>query len=63
MFTRFFDVFVYSSGEMMDLNDLIDPALGIMLFEARGIHDHGQIVVNGGRGSSRTRDTFTAEIA
>ena len=40
--------FLYSNGQMMDLNDLIDPSLGITLTEATGINDHGQIVANGG---------------
>ena len=38
--------FVYSNGQMMDLNALIDPALGVTLLEGRGINDSGQIVAN-----------------
>lgn len=32
---------------MVDLNNLIDPTLGITLTEAAGINDHGQIMTNG----------------
>jgi uncharacterized repeat protein (TIGR02543 family) len=38
--------FIYSST-MTDLNDLIDPLSGWMLYEATGINDAGQIVGNG----------------
>jgi hypothetical protein len=34
----------------MDLNNLVDPALRITLFEAAGINDNGQIVANGSTG-------------
>jgi len=43
--------FVYLDGPMLDLNNLIDPALGStvgVLHEATGINDRGQIIVNGG---------------
>jgi uncharacterized membrane protein len=43
--------FVYLNGQMLDLNNLIDPALEStvgVLHEATGINDRGQIVVNGG---------------
>ncbi len=40
--------FLYSSGQMMDLNDLINPTLGISLSRATAINDSGQIVANGG---------------
>jgi probable HAF family extracellular repeat protein len=36
--------FLYSNGQMTNLNDLIDPALGIMLSGAGGINNSGQIV-------------------
>jgi hypothetical protein len=32
---------------MLDVNNLIDSALGITLINARGINDEGQIVANG----------------
>ncbi|MBV9939043.1 MAG: hypothetical protein JO150_11110, partial [Acidobacteriaceae bacterium] len=38
--------FLYSKGQLQDLNDLIDPALHLILQEAKAINDHGQIVVN-----------------
>lgn len=38
--------FLYSNGHMMDLNTLIDPSLGLTLYEATGINDKGQIVTN-----------------
>src|SRR5207302_1053292 len=38
----------YSDGQITDLNDLIDPALGIRLTAAVGINDNGQIVADGG---------------
>ena len=31
---------------MIDLNDVIDPALGLTLTSATGINDRGQIVAN-----------------
>src|SRR4051812_9961743 len=39
--------FLYSHGQMMDLNNLIDPAPGIMLGDARDINDQGQILATG----------------
>src|SRR3954451_12176505 len=38
--------FLYSGGQMMDLNDLIDRTLGITLYDARGISNNGQIVAD-----------------
>jgi probable HAF family extracellular repeat protein len=38
--------FVYRDGQMLDLNDLIDPALGIRLTGATAINDQGQIVAD-----------------
>ena len=32
---------------MIDLNSLIDPGLGITLFDATAINDKGDVVVNG----------------
>lgn len=46
-----FPAFLYSNGEAVNLNSLIDPALGIKLFQATGINDSGEIVANG-RGPS-----------
>jgi probable HAF family extracellular repeat protein len=40
--------FLYQDSQMFDLNDLIDPALGVTLTEGRGINDNGQILANGG---------------
>ena len=39
--------FLYSGGAMTDLNSLIDPASGWVLYEARGINDLGQIAAFG----------------
>jgi hypothetical protein len=38
--------FLYSNGQMSDLNDLIDPTLGITLADATAINDRGQIVAD-----------------
>lgn len=38
---------IYANGVMTDLNDLIDPGLGINLIEATAISDNGNIVANG----------------
>jgi probable HAF family extracellular repeat protein len=40
--------FLYDGTSLVDLNSLIDSALGITLTEARDINDNGQIVANGG---------------
>ena len=40
--------FLYSNGQMMDLNGLIDPALHVTLDDARAINDNGQIVASNG---------------
>lgn len=40
--------FLYRNGQMLDLNDLIDPALQITLSQARAINNRGQIVANAG---------------
>src|SRR6185295_13717004 len=37
--------FLYQDGTMMNLNDLIDPSLGLILERATGINDAGQIAV------------------
>lgn len=37
--------YLYTDGKMLDLNTLIDPALGWRVRFAFGINDHGQIVV------------------
>jgi len=41
------DAFIYFDGKLEDLNDLIDPSLGITLNSANAINDLGQIVVSG----------------
>jgi probable HAF family extracellular repeat protein len=39
--------FLYSCGKLQDLNNLVDPSLGITLTSASAINDAGQIVVSG----------------
>jgi probable HAF family extracellular repeat protein len=39
--------FLWDSGVMIDLNDLLEPNSGWILNEVRGINNHGQIVGNG----------------
>lgn len=39
--------FLYSAGKLLDLNNLIDPSLGITLTSASAINDRGQIVASG----------------
>ncbi len=39
--------FLYSVGKLQDLNNLIDPSLGITLTSANAINDQGEIVVSG----------------
>lgn len=39
--------FIFSAGNMTDLNSLIDPASGWVLHEARGINDLGQVAAFG----------------
>jgi probable HAF family extracellular repeat protein len=39
--------FLYSGGDLVDLNTLIDPGLGWTLHTANGINDNGQIVGQG----------------
>ena len=41
----FFHAFLYSNGQMIDLNNLIGPALGGVSL-ATGINDESQIVAN-----------------
>jgi probable HAF family extracellular repeat protein len=48
------DVFLYSKGQMTDLNGSIDPALGVTLSGVTGINDSGQIVANGVFSSDRS---------
>ena len=40
--------FLYSNGQMQNLNNLIDPALRLGLTDADAINDQGQIVANAG---------------
>ena len=35
--------FLYTDGEMKDLNELIDPSLALSLWDAEAINDNGQI--------------------
>lgn len=42
--------FLYSNGTLYNLNDLIDPSLGVTLVRAVGINDAGQIIAWGGLG-------------
>lgn len=44
--------FIYSNGVLTDLNTLIDPALGWVLREARGINDLGQVAAYGCMGET-----------
>jgi probable HAF family extracellular repeat protein len=39
--------FLYSFGKLQDLNNLIDPSLGITLTSANAINDKGEIVASG----------------
>jgi probable HAF family extracellular repeat protein len=39
--------FIYDNGVIQNLNDLIDPSLGVVLSVAYGINDNGQIVATG----------------
>jgi probable HAF family extracellular repeat protein len=39
--------FLYSNGTMQDLNDLIDPTLGITLLRAQDINEKGEILAAG----------------
>jgi probable HAF family extracellular repeat protein len=41
-----FHAFLSSNGQMIDLNNVIEPALGVTLNIARGINDQGRIVAN-----------------
>jgi len=41
-----FQAFVYRGGQILDLNDVIDPTLGLLLTTATAINDRGQIVAN-----------------
>lgn len=43
------DGFLYSNGQMLDLNSLLTPSDSLLytITEATGINDHGQIVANG----------------
>ena len=52
LFRGNFHAFLYTNGSMIDLNDLIDPALGIALSAATAINDQGQILANGVRGAN-----------
>jgi len=38
--------FLYSNGQLRDLNDLVDPRMGITLFGATAINDNGQILAS-----------------
>jgi probable HAF family extracellular repeat protein len=45
--TGIIHAFLYSRGKLQDLNNLVDPSLGITLTSANAINDAGQIVVSG----------------
>jgi probable HAF family extracellular repeat protein len=45
--TTQYHAFIYSSGTLRDLNNLIPAGSGFVLTEATGINDAGQIVANG----------------
>lgn len=44
--------FLYSFGQLFDLNDLIDPSLGITFEDGTGINDASQIVANATDGNA-----------
>ena len=50
-----YHAFLYSSGTMTDLNNLIDPSSGWMLTQATGINTQGQIVCEGENASGQNR--------
>jgi hypothetical protein len=41
--------FLYTGGKMIDINTLVDPALGWEFDAAVGINDRGQILASGCR--------------
>ena len=43
----------YNNGQMVDLNTVIDPVLGVILNAASSINDEGQIVANSSGASAR----------
>ena len=47
--------FIYSNGEMVDLNALIDPTSGWTLHEAYAINNSGQVVGAGANALGTTR--------
>ena len=46
--------FLWQAGQMIDLNTLIDPAVGWEILEAVDINDQGQIACNGSRSDGTT---------
>jgi probable HAF family extracellular repeat protein len=46
-YTPKLDAFIYRDGRMTDLNELINPSLGLHLTFARDINDRGQILLTG----------------
>ena len=48
--TGVYHAFVYQDGQMRDLNTLVDLEPGLVLTDAQGINDAGQIVANGNYG-------------
>jgi probable HAF family extracellular repeat protein len=46
-YTPKLDAFIYRDGRMTDLNDLIDPSLGLHMGNAVDINDRGQILLTG----------------
>jgi probable HAF family extracellular repeat protein len=43
----FYHAFIYTGGIFQDLNNLIPPGSGLVLTDATGINDMGQIVCDG----------------
>jgi probable HAF family extracellular repeat protein len=43
----FYHAFIYTGGTFQDLNNLVPPASGLVLTDATGINDMGQIVCDG----------------
>jgi probable HAF family extracellular repeat protein len=51
-----YHAFLYSGGVLKDLNDLIDPSLGLTLTYAGDINDKGQIAARGCKANGQCAD-------
>jgi probable HAF family extracellular repeat protein len=54
-FRNGYRAFLYSGGNLYNLNDLIDPSLGVTIAQAQGINDSGQIATWGWVGGSASQ--------